>query len=386
MISDKIQAKIIEASEDNIKLCADYIKKGNIVGMPTETVYGLAANAYDIEAVKNIFLYKGRPLSDPLIVHITSIEMALSLVDIDDNIKEIFTLLADKYWPGPLTIVLKANFNKVSKILTANTDYLGVRFPNNKIAQDLINASNCPLAAPSANKFCHISPVNPVHVYDDFKEFPVYILDGGVCNYCMESSVIKIINENGNKIIQLLRMGAISAENLKEFINNKGIKDIKVDIICKPIKLSNPEKELITNNEEELIEVPGQFIKHYSPLIETYIFSLKDDDKLSNKYYYKEINYNEILKTEAIIIDFKNTIKNKFKKNFLNYLELSEKGDVEEAMHNLYDFLRKAEIIENAKIIFICNLEEVIIESEHKLTLVDRIQKASSFKKIKCII
>jgi tRNA threonylcarbamoyl adenosine modification protein (Sua5/YciO/YrdC/YwlC family) len=388
MYSDEIQAKIFEATEENIKLCAEYINQGKIIGMPTETVYGLAANAFDIEAVKNIFIYKGRPLSDPLIVHVTSIEMANDLIDIDEDTKYLFTLLANKYWPGPLTLVLKGNFNKISRTLTANTDYIGIRFPNNKIAQDLINASNCPLAAPSANKFCHISPVNPIHVYDDFKEYPIYILDGGVCNYCMESSVVKIITENGNKIIQILRMGAISPENFKEFLKEKGLTDIKIEILCKSVKLINPEIETnIKIEENDSIEAPGQFLKHYSPLLETYIFSTGDIDNNNsiNKYSFKEINYNNSLKSQIVVIDYKNTIKNIAKDKFQYYLELSGKGDAEEVMHNLYNFLRKAEIIENAKIIIICDLEEIMNDSEHKLTLVDRIQKASSFKKLKII-
>ncbi len=162
-------AQILEPTEENIISCAESIKSGKVVGFPTETVYGLGASALNIEAVKKIFEYKGRPLSDPLIVHVTSVEMGKKLINIDDDTYKHFKLLSDKFWPGPLTMVLKANFNVISPILTASTEYIGIRYPNNLLAQKLIDYSGVPIAAPSANKFCHVSPVNPYHVYEDFK-------------------------------------------------------------------------------------------------------------------------------------------------------------------------------------------------------------------------
>ena len=194
-------AEIISSSDDNLKICAEDIKNGKLVSFPTETVYGLGANALNIEAVMKIFEYKGRPLSDPLIVHVTSTEMALSLVEIDNNTEELFYILSKKYWPGPLTIILKANYKVLNPIITANTGFVGLRHPNHEIASKLINLSNLPIAAPSANKFCHISPVNPYHVFEDFKEFPVKIIDGGISNYCMESTVVKIDYENKKLLI-----------------------------------------------------------------------------------------------------------------------------------------------------------------------------------------
>jgi tRNA threonylcarbamoyl adenosine modification protein (Sua5/YciO/YrdC/YwlC family) len=426
-------AKILQPTEENFKLCGEYLNNGGIVGMPTETVYGLAANAFDISAVKKIFKYKGRPLSDPLIVHITNLQMAKDLINLDEISLQIFEKLAEKFWPGPLTIVSKANFNKISPILTANTEFIGLRFPNNKVAEKLINISGVPLAAPSANKFCHVSPVNPKHVYDDFIEFPVYILDDGVCNFSMESTVIKLninnsnnkdkdntlintnINTNINKI-EILRKGAISKNQLENFFNdlyekekdninflnknkfeivfmNKDVKVPLIDDVNKEIEeLSiNINKNLSENsnsNSKENLnnfnrEAPGQFIKHYSPNIETYLFdffSENENEKTENDLI---LNIKDL--SECVLLDFKETIKSKFpEKTFLRIFDFSIKGCENEVMQNIYSFLREAENEKNAKFILICDLNKYLSDenNQNKPTLVDRINKASSSRRI----
>ena len=196
-----ILSRLYDPTEENIHKCAEYIKNGGIVGMPTETVYGLAANAFNVEACYKIFEYKGRPLTDPLIVHVSSIEMAKKIIIINQEIEELFNLLIKNFWPGPLTIVLKANLNLLSTKILAGNDTVGIRFPVNKIANKLIEYSGVPIAAPSANKFSHISPVNPFHVFEDFKEFPVKILNGGTSKFCMESTVMKICYEEQKLLI-----------------------------------------------------------------------------------------------------------------------------------------------------------------------------------------
>lgn len=350
--------------------------------MPTETVYGLAANAFDIKAVRKIFEYKGRPLTDPLIVHVTSIEMAKELVNIDNSTFKVFEALAEKFWPGPLTIIMKANFNKLSPILTANTEFIGIRSPNNEIARKLIEYSGVPIAAPSANKFCHVSPVNPQHVWEDFKEFNVNILDGGVCNFCMESTVVKINNEQ--KLFQIFRVGAISKEDLESFIQNEfdsleEIKGYTVEITKRktlPVEtdIENIEVEVQSKEDNNTFsaEAPGQFAKHYSPQLDAFI--VNSDDKEN-----KSFNFNE---KEVVVIDYKETIKNKYKHNFLYSLDLSIKGDPEEVMHNLYDYLRQAEKIDSAKHIFLCDIQYHMEENPLKFTLVDRIVKAAAGKSI----
>lgn len=360
-------AEILPANDENIKICANKLLNGEVIGFPTETVYGLGANALNIEAVKKIFEYKGRPLSDPLIVHVTSLEMAMGLTDINENCLGLFKLLANKFWPGPLTMVLKANFDKLSPILTANTQFIGIRIPNNEIARKLIEFSGVPIAAPSANKFCHISPVNPYHVLEDFKEFDVTILDGGVCNFCMESTVIKLFNDK----IQILRMGAISPKQLEDSIEEKFDKKCSVEILKKNINHSIP------SDDQLQIEAPGQFMKHYSPKLDTYVY---------DEEYIHKINLDSTALSEEkiVFLDYQNRLKNKLKlnKKFLIFLDLSEKGNAEEVMLNLYDYLHNAEKIEGASKIIICDLEKYMNDTPHKFTLVDRILKASAFKKI----
>jgi tRNA threonylcarbamoyl adenosine modification protein (Sua5/YciO/YrdC/YwlC family) len=368
-------AEILSPSESNLKLCAEDIKNGKLVSFPTETVYGLGANALDVEAVKKIFEYKGRPLSDPLIVHVTSTEMALSLVEVDQITEELFHILAKKYWPGPLTIILKANYNILNPIITANTGYVGIRFPNHIIAEKLITYSNLPIAAPSANKFCHISPVNPIHVFEDFKEYPVKIIDGGITNFCMESTVIKIINED--KKIVIYRMGAISPSQLQAFLQStEAFKHFNVEVVTKKNKEKEEEQIKQVTNEifDEEQEAPGQFIKHYSPLLDTYIIEERNECTVS----LSEIEFNS-----TVLLDYNGRIKEKYGEIFGSYRDLSVNGSEDEVMHNLYDYLRWAESIEKAKKIVLCDLAIYMKESQHLETFNDRINKASSSKRIR---
>lgn len=374
-------AEIMDPTDENIKLCAEDLKNGKIVGIPTETVYGLGANALNTEAVKKIFEYKGRPLSDPLIVHVTSVDMARNLTNIDEETTKLFNLLAEKFWPGPLTIVLKANFDVISPILTASTEFIGIRYPNHKLAQKIIDYSGVPIAAPSANKFCHISPVNPYHVFEDFKEFPVKIINGGVCNFRMESTVIKILSNE--KLIQILRMGAISQNDIKNFLLEKGL-DFEVELfkkinhnhnfITKEIDFENKLKAEIELSQE----APGQFIKHYSPKLDTYIYG---ENETNNIF---EINKN-IKIDEIVFLDYKKILYNKFSHLVVdkqNFLDLSSTGSSEEVMLNLYDYLHKCENFENSKIIVICDIDLHMENNPHKVTLVDRVVKAAAERKI----
>ena len=384
LIKDKnILSRIYEPTDINIHLCAEYIKKGGIVGMPTETVYGLAANAFDVDACFKIFEYKGRPLTDPLIVHVSSIEMAKSIIIINKEIEQLFTLLTNKFWPGPLTIVLPANLDLISTKILAGKDTVGIRYPDHPIANKLIKYSGVPIAAPSANKFCHISPVNPYHVFEDFKEFPVKILNGGVSNFCIESTVMKICNQE--KKILIFRLGAVSPDQIKEVLEKDNqFKDYTIECLAKKIKVSTEELKKIENEKKGDNSVtinqdaPGQFLKHYSPKLETYLYSGDDI-----KDYLTEIE----LSDKMAFIDYKEIMKKKFlgkkgiKEN--NFLELSKEGDANIALKNFYIYLHEAEKITDMKYIIIIDLEKYMNENSHKLTLLDRMWKAASFKKAK---
>lgn len=380
ILEQNVFSRVLEPTEENIKECSEYIKQGGIVGMPTETVYGLAANAFNIDSCLKIFKYKGRPLNDPLIVHVCSLEMVKRIVIIDKEIEELLDLLTKYFWPGPLTIVLKANLDKISTKILAGKDTVGIRFPDNIIAKKLIEYSGVPIAAPSANKFCHISPVNPYHVFEDFKEFPVKILNGGVSQFCMESTVIKICS-NEKKII-VFRLGAVSPDAIRKVIqgNNK-YKDYYIDILSKNIKLTKKDIEKSKNDETFSLSQtsPGQFLKHYSPKLKTYLYDNEGNDFLV------EIPLNN----KIIFIDYKQILYNKYigKKNIKenNFLQLSKEGEPKEAMKNFYNYLHKAENIVNMEYIIIIDLEKYMNDNSHKMTLLDRMWKAASFKKAKLI-
>ncbi len=381
-----VLSRLYEPTDSNILLCADYIKKGGIVGMPTETVYGLAADAFNVEACYKIFEYKGRPLSDPLIVHVSSIEMAKKIITINKEIEPLLNLIIKNFWPGPLTIVLKANLNLLNKKILAGHDTVGIRFPTHPIAIKLIEYSGVPIAAPSANKFCHISPVNPYHVFEDFKEFPVKILNGGICKFRMESTVMKICYEE--KKIIVFRLGAVSPDDIKRVLDtDENYKNYKIDCIAKKLKIS--QEELIKIKKEKAHddtftinqEAPGQFLKHYSPKLETFLYSGDDI-----KEYLEEIK----IDNKIVFIDYKGIMKNKFlgingiTNN--NFLELAEIEDPNMAMKNFYNYLHEAEKLEGMKYIILIDLEKYMTDNSHKLTLLDRMWKASSFKKAKLTI
>lgn len=203
MITRIINAK--EGLDDAVSL----IKNGELVVFPTETVYGLGANAYDAAAVKKIFEAKGRPQDNPLIVHISRVE---EVREIARDIPDVFFTLAEKFMPGALTVVLPRS-ERIPDVVTAGGDTVAVRMPDNAFARELI-ARSFPLAAPSANRSKHVSPTSAKHVYDDLKGKVPLILDGGECGVGIESTVLDLTS--GSPVI--LRPGAVTAEMLAPYL------------------------------------------------------------------------------------------------------------------------------------------------------------------------
>lgn len=242
MSNNNYQTRMLLATNGNIEYCAELIKKGELVGMPTETVYGLACNALDENAVSKIFRVKGRPQDNPLIVHVASFEQVLPLVK---NVPDITKALADKFWGGPLTIIFEKS-NLVPYMLTAGLESIAIRIPSHKIALDLINKSGLPIAAPSANTSGKPSPTTSLHVKDDLNGKIPAILEGGECEYGLESTVIKIDDETH---ITLLRPGAVTVQMLREVVPN-----VEIDIGVLE-EINAPETALS----------PGMKYMHYAP-------------------------------------------------------------------------------------------------------------------------
>ena len=202
-------------NQSNIKKAKKYLDKGNCIGVPTETVYGLAANAYSNSAVKKIFKLKKRPNNNPLIVHYSNIETLKKDCLINNN----FTKLYNKFSPGPITFVLKLKKDsKISKYVTNKQKNLAVRFPKHKLFKNLLNKINYPLAAPSANISTKLSSVMASDVKEEFGEKIKYILDGGKCQIGLESTIIDLTSKP-----TILRLGGLDIKKIKDILKKKNL-------------------------------------------------------------------------------------------------------------------------------------------------------------------
>lgn len=230
--------RIVNA-KDGLDEAVSLIKNGELVVFPTETVYGLGANAFDPVAVAKIFEAKGRPQDNPLIVHISRVE---EVKGIARDVPEVFYTLAERFMPGALTVVLPKS-DLIPGIVTADGDTVAVRMPDHPVARELISRS-FPLAAPSANRSKHVSPTTARHVYDDLDGRVPLILDGGECGVGIESTVLDLTS--GSPVI--LRPGAVTAEMLAPFLG-------------------------VTPGSGKVIgtaKSPGMKYEHYAPTAEAY--------------------------------------------------------------------------------------------------------------------
>lgn len=230
----KINSKSPEP--EKIHLASKAIICGKLVAFPTETVYGLGANAFDHKAISQIFKVKGRPQDNPLIVHISDISQVEQLAK---NFPKDAQKLTKEFWPGPLTIVLKKR-KIVPEIVTAGLDSVAIRMPENKIALELIRQSKVPIVAPSANISGKPSPTRASHVIDDIFGKVDYIIDGGNCKIGIESTVIDFTS----KVPTILRPGYITKEDIKKVIGK--------------VEISKPKTK-------DAPKAPGMKYKHYSP-------------------------------------------------------------------------------------------------------------------------
>ncbi len=225
------------ALEESAKL----INNGEVVGIPTETVYGLAANAFDENAVKKIFVAKGRPSDNPLIVHISKFEELAPLVK---EIPEKVKIMAEHFWPAPLTMIMKKS-ERISNVVSGNLDTVAIRMPENEYARAIIENCGVPLAAPSANLSGSPSPTNAKYVYNDMNGRIPLIIDGGNCEIGVESTVISFA-ENPPR---LLRPGGVTLEEMTELIG---------EIIVDDAVLNKLEEGATASS-------PGMKYKHYAP-------------------------------------------------------------------------------------------------------------------------
>lgn len=247
---------IYEITAENIAKAAAVIKNGGLVGMPTETVYGLGANVYDSRAVANIFAAKNRPTFNPLISHIADLNNLSEYAYTDSRVMA----LAQKFWPGPLTFVLpRIDHNHTLDLACAGLRTITVRMPRHPVALELIRQSGVPIVAPSANRSQSISPTTARHVYESLGEKVDMILDGGPCRVGVESTIIDLTGKN----VVMLRAGGISKEDLEEFLN---------------------EEVLLSHGNPDLPTSPGQMLKHYAPS-HNFRINVAEQDVLPGEFF-----------------------------------------------------------------------------------------------------
>jgi L-threonylcarbamoyladenylate synthase len=310
----------------DLELVIKSLKRGEIVSIPTETVYGLAGNALKEESVDLIFNLKKRPVFNPLIVHIPDVNF---LDRVAENIPDPAILLANHFWPGPLTLILKKKASIPNRV-TAGKDSVAVRVPNHPLTLELLKKLPFPLAAPSANPFGSISPTLAIHVYKYFGDKVPFILDGGSCKSGLESTIIGFENETP----VLYRHGALALEKIKEVIG--------------------PVKELIKNDQNP--QAPGMLSKHYAPQTET----IRSENMLETiaNFPNKKIGVLSFQKIEL-------------SEEITHQEILSEKGNLEEAARNLYAALHHLDQLQ---------LELIVVPyfPNHGLgkTINDRLQRA----------
>ncbi len=280
-----IYSNIIKFNSRNLNKVIRILKKNGVVSLPTETVYGLAGNAYSNDSIKKIFNVKKRIKKNPLIIHYYNLNLAKQDVLLDKKFYKIYK----KYSPGPLTyIVKKKNNSKIKPLACANLNTVGIRFPKNKIVRAILKKLNFPLAMPSANKSSSISPVRPEDVSEEFDN-KIKVVNGGITKIGIESTVLNLVDN-----ISILRPGKITFQQIEKILK------IKIKRFYK----------------EKIIRSPGSLKKHYSPGIPIYL------------------NKKKCPKNYAFIT---------FGPNYpvtRNSFNLSKKSNLNEAAKNLYKFFR----------------------------------------------
>ena len=306
--------------QSNIKKAKKYLDNDDCIAVPTETVYGLAGNAYSNKAVKKIFKLKKRPSNNPLIIHYYNMNELKKDCNINDNFKKLYK----RFSPGPITYVLNVKKNsKISKFATNKQKSLAVRFPNHSLFRKLLKNLDYPLAAPSANISTKLSSVQASDVKEEFGSKIKYVLNGGKCNIGVESTIINLTNKP-----TLLRFGGLEISKIEKILKKK----ISINI--------NSKKKI----------APGQFTLHYSPGVPL------------------RVNVKKSKSNEAFVLIKKRNVDSK------NYYYLSKKKNLNEAAKNLYSILRKIKK-DGYKMIAVEKIPNIGIGK----TINDRLNRASKY-------
>ena len=330
-----------------LKNAGNIIKNGGLVLFPTETVYGIGANGLDEEAVKKIFIAKGRPQDNPLILHISDMSM---LENIADKISDLEYKLMESFWPGPFTIILSKKEIVPSRV-TAGLDTVAVRMPSNEIARELIRYSDVPIAAPSANVSGRPSGTNVQDIFDELKDRVDYIIDGGDCEIGLESTVVRVVDGKPH----ILRPGKITKE--------------EIEYVAQRVEIDSHVMSVLKENE--IVMSPGMKHRHYAPNTKCILVYSDDNQKLVNKINELSVEY-----TNSLIMS---TTENKNKYNVEKIIDIGSRNDLNEISKNIFTDLRKADSY-NADIVII----EGVPTDGLGLAIMNRLVRACEYNFIKC--
>ena len=300
-----MKCMILTPNEENLSICLRQLRKGKVIGVPTETVYGLAGNALSYESVQKIFSIKGRPLIDPLIVHCSSSKDARKYIYAPSE----FDQLCAAFWPGPLTLILKKR-SIIPDIVTAGLDSVAIRIPKNSIFQSLLKNLNFPLAAPSANPFGYVSPTCAQHVEQTLGDRLGFILDDGPCNHGLESTILDMRNPANPSI---LRHGPVEVSAIEDIL---GVK-VTIHNMC--------------TTKNQALESPGLLSKHYSPNACVKLFEPRSNPRIKG--------------TEKCAIIYQSKRKEEQPKfnPAVNTYWLSDDGNPKVCANQLYSLLQKVD-------------------------------------------
>ena len=298
---------LLSDRESDLIKAAELIKSGEIVGIPTETVYGLGADASNEEAVAKVFQAKGRPADNPLIVHLADF---LQAVDYTKSIPELAYKLAERFCPGPLTMVLPKN-DRIPMITSGGLDTVGIRVPSHPVMHRIIELSGCPIAAPSANTSGYPSPTSASHVMRDMSGKIAAVVDGGSSEFGVESTVISIEGEN---TVRILRPGCVTKEMLSE--------------ICGEVIIDHAILHELEAGQKAAS--PGMKYKHYAPKANVVLLKCSDDE------YIDYVNDHGGRGVAALCCDEDlSRLKN------VKVISLGKRGDYSQQAHRLFDSLRR---------------------------------------------
>jgi L-threonylcarbamoyladenylate synthase len=305
-----VGAKILPPSEISIRLVVDALQSGEVIVLPTETVYGLAAIISDDAALRKIFEVKARPFVDPLIVHVLDLSSLLNLVQMGDDLFNKIYRLVDVFCPGPLTFLLKKRKN-VSDIITAGKKTVAIRIPAHTVFREVLRQSG-PLAAPSANPFGYLSPTRAAHVSASIGDKIPYILDGGTCSIGLESTILDLTGKH----FAILRPGAITAEMIGDALNEKIVS-------YRPLVSADPS-------------APGMLKQHYSPRTRLRLFEQSPETEIP---HFQE---DRTLKTATLYLSREEAQSRKITdEEKITVFWLSENGNLNEVAHNIFDLLQR---------------------------------------------